>query len=225
VSADIEPRIARKFQAGWTEGVIAPPTDLRYGSVDERAAFDAGGEPPPMPAAWDLARPIEDRTVFATIRAAAKQGLPTLFDPAGMTFAAAIPVLLEHGGEMVGYVTDVRRHGAGFAVAGWIYDQHAEAAARKGYVSPGLQLRSAAIVRDALFVTESEVVELSVCVLPVLEGTYFRLDGGPVRLPESQRFAAMRDRTFRAHTGAAEERYQARQRELEALDRAQQAQR
>lgn len=202
------PLVGRRFTAGWMEGVA---------TAGERPEALPDGSPPPMPAAWAFAIPTDDPDVRDTIRVAREAGLPTLLDPAGMRFADAVPVLFEHEDPQAGHLTSVHRDGVRFEVAGWIYSPFADLAARRWAMSPGLQLRRAEIVTDTLFVLESEVVELSVCLLPARDHTWFRLADRDETIPERERPDALQRATFRAITDEAEHHFAAMLAEREAF--------
>lgn len=222
--------LACRILASWRFGMTPPghygsgrsdPPDVPRGNAPAGQAPAAGWEWPTVPEG-----PAMDALQAALAPWVAGE-MPLIVRPEGVHLRADVVLLLGHDGEPVAHNIAVTRQGEQFTATGWVAPEAAAELRRYRGVSPAVQIRAAAIVDvgPVRFVDATTVVmvELSATDEPV-DASSTLLVGAPEPVAESDaaRFAGEEydPGTFRAHSDAAEGRYQARLREQAAAVRA-----
>jgi hypothetical protein len=171
-----------RFRAEWSEGQVA-----REGFHEAAESGVRAGEDPPTPSAQvvalALSRPANPPEFAAVLRLARERRLSSVYDPAGVSFSEATPILIDHGGIEVGRVLVVSLAGDRFSVQGWVHPDHADDVRARGHVSPAHWVEDGRIEAmhglDVLRVLASSVVEISATAEPARSGTVVTV--GPPR--------------------------------------------
>lgn len=176
-------RYACRLRATWEEG-HEPARGSRFAEPGkgDGAAF----APTPALVLSMKENPGPSDELSAVLRLSRSLGLPSLYDPDGMHFDNSTPIYADHGGIEVGRGRVVDRIGDRFEFVGWIHPDYADAVRQCGYISPTLGIVAATIEEfggeSVLYISKSELVELSATAYPVRPGTTLSV-GHPQLVP------------------------------------------
>lgn len=188
--------IACPFTAQWTEGVVGHGRKPSEG--DDGETIPQAAQPTP----WRNAPPPDESPGNDVIVAARDRGLPSTYDPRGMSIPHPLPLLVEHTGEVAGYAYSVIPSPDGLVtVTGFAYRERFLELARFACLSPGLVGQDGEVIETAagpvLYVTRCDLVEISATNTPSREGTRFQIEA-PRRLTDRETFAVETAERFSA---------------------------